>query len=152
MGGSSGGLPAVAVDGRSKGQTPQRFGGATVVKKNPPCAGSQVQDAIPGKGRSANPRRHLNDRPAHQTGRVPVVWQRVGDTGVLIVSYTWADDADWMGSLALSDKTRAIELCVANLAECGQEPHGRAGRLDRHGLGGREARAGRLSQEADAQG
>lgn len=66
------------------------------------------------------------------------------DTGVLIVSYTWADDADWMGSLALSDKTRAIELCVANLAECGQEPHGRAGRLDRHGLGGREARAGRL--------
>ncbi|EOD18543.1 hypothetical protein EMIHUDRAFT_118401 [Emiliania huxleyi CCMP1516] len=39
------------------------------------------------------------------------------DTGVLIVSYSWADDADWMGSLALSDKTRAIELCVANLAE-----------------------------------
>ena len=38
------------------------------------------------------------------------------DTGVIIASYTWSDDADAMGNLSVHDEPRALELCIENLA------------------------------------
>ena len=38
------------------------------------------------------------------------------DTGVIIASYSWADDADYMGNLSVHDEARAKELCIKNLA------------------------------------
>jgi len=39
------------------------------------------------------------------------------DTGVMIVSYTWAMDADFMGNLSVNDEERAVHLCISNLAK-----------------------------------
>ena len=38
------------------------------------------------------------------------------DTGVIIASYSWADDADFMGNLSVHDEARAVELCIKNIA------------------------------------
>ena len=38
------------------------------------------------------------------------------DTGVIIASYSWADDADFMGNLSVHDEDRAVELCIKNIA------------------------------------
>ena len=39
------------------------------------------------------------------------------DTGVIIASYTWSDDADAMGNLSVHDEPRALALCIDNLAK-----------------------------------
>ena len=38
------------------------------------------------------------------------------DTGVIIASYSWADDADFMGNLSVHDKARAVDRQSANVS------------------------------------
>jgi monoamine oxidase len=45
------------------------------------------------------------------------------DTGVIIASYTWSDDADNMGNLSVHDEPRALELCIKNLAKLHNKPY-----------------------------
>jgi len=45
------------------------------------------------------------------------------DTGVIIASYTWSDDADNMGNLSVHDEPRALELCIKNLAKLHSKPY-----------------------------